>query len=58
MRLASGVAVAVVVAGCYSSDSTLSLGTSMCHRDGPKKEGREGGREEEGGGVKLPEDKT
>ena len=35
MRLGSGVAMAVVQAGSYSSHSTLSLGTS---RFGPKKE--------------------
>ena len=33
--LGSDVAVAVVSG--YSSDSTPSLGTSMCHRCGPKK---------------------
>ena len=31
------VAVAVAVAGSCSSDSTPSLGTSICHRCGPKK---------------------
>ena len=30
-RLGSGVAVAVVQAGSCSSESNLSLGTSMCH---------------------------
>ena len=35
--LESGVAVAVVYAGGYSSDSTPSVGTSICHRYGPKK---------------------
>ena len=35
--LRSGVAVAVAVAGSCSSDSTPSLGTSMCLRGGPKK---------------------
>ena len=35
-----GVAVAVVQAGSYSSDSTPSLGTSICHEHGPKKEQR------------------
>ena len=30
-RLGSGVAVAVVEAGGYSSDSTPSLGPSICH---------------------------
>ena len=36
-RLRSGVAVAVVKAGRCSSDSTPSLGTSICRRCGPKK---------------------
>ena len=31
-QLGSGVAVAVVQAGGYSSDSTPSLGTSVCHK--------------------------
>ena len=35
-RLRSCAAAAVVEAGNYSSDSTPSLGTSMCHRCGPK----------------------
>ena len=35
--LRSGVAVAVVQASGYSSDSTHSLGTSICHGFGPKK---------------------
>ena len=37
MQLGSGVAVAVTEAGSYSSDSTPSLGTSVCHGYGPKK---------------------
>ena len=41
MQLGSGVAVAVAVAvvqaGSCSSDSAPSLGTSTCHRDGPKR---------------------
>ena len=37
MRLGSGVAVAVVWAGSYSSDSAPSLGTSICHGCDPKK---------------------
>ena len=37
MRLGSGVAVAVVWAGSLSSDSTPTLGTSMCPGRGPKK---------------------
>ena len=31
MQLRADVAVAVVYAGSYSSDLTLSLGTSICH---------------------------
>ena len=31
------VAMAVAMAGSYSSDSIPSLGTSICHRCGPKK---------------------
>ena len=34
-QLRSGVAVAW--AGSYSSDKTPNLGTSICHRNGPKK---------------------
>ena len=41
MRLGSGVTVALVEAGSYSSDSTLSLGISVCHRFGPRKKKRE-----------------
>ena len=37
MWLGSLFAVAVVKAGGYSSDSTPSLGTSICHGCGPKK---------------------
>ena len=37
MQLGSHIAVAAVKAGCYRSDSTPSLGTSICHRCGPKK---------------------
>ena len=36
-RLGSHAAVAVVQAGSYSSNSTSSLGTSICHGCGPKK---------------------
>ena len=36
-RLGSGIAVAVVQAGGYSSDLTPSLGTSICHGYCPKK---------------------
>ena len=32
MQLRSWVAVAVAVVSSYSSDATLSLGTSICHR--------------------------
>ena len=37
MRLRSRIAVAVVEAGSYSSDATLSPGTSICHRCDPKR---------------------
>ena len=37
MQLRSGIAVAVVSARSYSSDSTPSLETSICHRCCPKK---------------------
>ena len=37
MRLSSAVAVAVVLASSYSSDSTPRLGTSICRECGPKK---------------------
>ena len=36
MRLGSQVAVAVAVASSCGSDSTPRLGTSICHRCGPK----------------------
>ena len=52
MQLRWGGAMAVVEAGGYSSNLTLSLGTSICHWCGPKdrqKGGRKGGREREGG---------
>ena len=52
-RLRSAIAVAMAQAGCCSSDSTPSLGTSICHRCSPqkikkkkKKEGRKDGRKE------------
>ena len=38
MQLGSHVAVAVVKASSCSSDSTPSLGTSMCYGCGPKKQ--------------------
>ena len=37
MWLRSRVAVAVVQASSFSSNWTPSMGTSMCHRCGPKK---------------------
>ena len=40
MWLGSGVAVAMVWAGSCSSDSTPSLGTSICHWCSPKKKGK------------------
>ena len=36
--LGSGVAIVVLSAGDHSSYLTLSLGTSICHRCGPKKQ--------------------
>ena len=39
-RLRSGFAVAVVQAGSYSSNSTLSLGTSICYGCSPEKKER------------------
>ena len=39
-RFESGIAVAVAKAGSCSSDSSPSLGTSICHRCGPKKQKR------------------
>ena len=41
MGLRSGVTVAVVQAGSYSSDSTPSVGTSINHKCGPKKQKKE-----------------
>ena len=37
IRFSSPIAMAVVQAGSYSSNSTPSLGTSMCHGYSPKK---------------------
>ena len=37
MLLGTGIAVAVMQAVCYSSDSTPSLGSSICHGCGLKK---------------------
>ena len=39
--------VAVAVAGSCSSDWTPSLGTSICHRHGPKKKKKERKKEKE-----------
>ena len=36
-RLGFGIAMTVVYANSYSSDLTPSLGTSICHRCGPRK---------------------
>ena len=38
MQLGSCVAMAVAQASSYSSDSTPSLGTSICHGFGPKEQ--------------------
>ena len=38
MQLESGVAMAMAQADSYSSDLTPSLGTSICHGWGPKKQ--------------------
>ena len=40
-QLGSGVVVTVAWTGSYSSDSTPSLGTSICSRCGPKKKKKE-----------------
>ena len=40
MRLGFSIAVAGAKAGSCSSDSTPSLGTSICHGGGPKKKKR------------------
>lgn len=45
MRLASGVAVAVMEAGSCSSDSAPSPGTSVCHRRGPIKKKTKNGKD-------------
>ena len=47
MGLRSLVAVAVALAGSRSSNSTPSLGTSICHRCGPKKQKKKKRKEEE-----------
>ena len=39
-QLGSGIALAVAQNGDYSPDSTPGLGTSMCHRCGPKKQNK------------------
>ena len=41
MHLRSGIAVAMAQAGSYRSDWTPGLGTSICHRCGPKKNKKE-----------------
>ena len=46
MRLGSHVAVAVAVPCSYSSDSTSSLGTSICCGHGPEKQKKEEEEEE------------
>ena len=42
MQLRSGVAAAVAWASGYKSDSTPSLGTSICHGCSPKKRRKKG----------------
>ena len=62
--LGSHAAVAVVQVGSCSSDSTLSLGTSLCHECSPKKvffkkkkkrkkKRKKGRKKEEGGNLIL-----
>ena len=41
LQMGSGIAVVVAQASSCSSDSTPSLGTSMCHGCGPKKQKKE-----------------
>ena len=48
MQLSFCIAVAVVQAGSYNSDSTPSPGTSICCRCGPEKQKREREREKVG----------
>ena len=48
MWLRSGVAVAVVWAGSYSSDATPSLGTSICRRCSKKTKKKKKKKEEAG----------
>ena len=57
MWLGSGVAVAVVKADSRRSNLTPSLGTSICHRYGHKKQARKKERKKEGrdGGRKKEE---
>ena len=47
MRLGSCIVMAVVSASGYSSDLTPTLGTSICHRCGPKKEKKKKKQERE-----------
>ena len=61
MHLQSGVAVTVVQAGSCSSDSTTSLGTSMCWECGSKmtkKKGKKGRKEKRKGGRGKKYDKN
>ena len=53
MQLRSHVAVAVVQAGGYSSDSTLSLGTSICRGVALKRQ-KKRKRKKESGMLKSP----
>ena len=48
-RLGSGVAVALAKAGGYSSDSTPSLGTSICRGSGPRNSNNNNNKKETGG---------
>ena len=59
MGLGSGVAAAVVQAGGCSSNSTPSLGTSLCQGCGPKKTGEKQTKkkEPEGGERKRKPDR-
>ena len=48
-QLGSCIAMAVVQAGSYSSDSTLSLGSTLCCKCSPKKAKKKGKTRREGG---------
>jgi len=54
MRLGSCIAVAVVWAGSCSSDSTPSLGTSICFGCGPKKRTKKKEKKRHRKGSKTP----